>query len=62
MLLDLIKDAENQAAAASASEPAPRFTAADEEVVEQLVERLRHQILSEMAAQIPSERRPSQSP
>jgi hypothetical protein len=50
MLLDMIKDAEKQAAAAPASEPAPRFTAADEEVVEQLIERLRHQILSEMAA------------
>jgi Family of unknown function (DUF5681) len=62
MLLDLIKDAEKQADAATAPEPAPRFTAADEEVVEQLIERLRHQILSEMAAQIPSERQPSQSP
>lgn len=62
MLLDLIKDAEKQAGAATAPEPAPRFTAADEEVVEQLIERLRHQILSEMAAQIPSERQPSQSP
>ena len=62
MLLDLIKDAENQAGAATAPEPAPRFTAADEEVVEQLIERLRHQILSEMAEQIPSERQPSQSP
>ena len=62
MLLDLIKDAEKQADTATAPEPAPRFTAADEEVVEQLIERLRHQILSEMAAQIPSERQPSQSP
>jgi hypothetical protein len=50
ILLDLIKDAEKQAGAATAPEPAPRFTAADEEVVEQLIERLRHQILSEMAA------------
>ena len=50
MLLDLIKDAERQAGATTASEPAPRFTAADEEVVEQLIERLRHQILSEIAA------------
>ena len=50
MLLDLIKDAEKQAGAATAPEPAPRFTAADEEVVEQLIERLRQQILSEMAA------------
>jgi hypothetical protein len=50
ILLDLIKDAEKQAGAATAPEPAPRFTAADEEVVEQLIERLRHQILTEMAA------------
>ena len=50
ILLDLIKDAEKQAGAATAPEPAPRFTAADEEVVEQLIERLRQQILSEMAA------------
>jgi len=50
MLLDLIKDAEKQTSAASASEPTPRFTEADEEVVEQLIERLRHQILTEMAA------------
>ena len=50
MLLDLIKDAEKQAATATAPEPAPCFTAADEEVVEQLIERLRHQILSEKAA------------
>jgi hypothetical protein len=50
MLLDLIKDAEKQAGAAPTPEPAPRFTAADEEVVEQLIERLRHQILTEMAA------------
>jgi hypothetical protein len=50
MLLDMIKDAEKQAATAAAPEPAPRFTAADEEVVDQLIERLRHQILSEMAA------------
>lgn len=61
ILLDLIKDAEKQAGAATAPEAAQRFTAADEEVVEQLIERLRHQILSEMAAQIPSERQPSQS-
>src|SRR5271165_265408 len=49
ILLDMIKDAEKQAGAVPAPEPAPRFTAADEQVVEQLIERLRHQILSEMA-------------
>jgi hypothetical protein len=49
MLLDMIKDAEKQTAAASPAEK-PWFTAADEEVVDQLIERLRHQILSEMAA------------
>jgi hypothetical protein len=53
MLLDLIKEAEKQIAAAAAAEPAPRFTKADEEVVEQLIERLRHQILTRMAAQKP---------
>jgi len=52
MLLDLIKDAERQtaAAAAAAPEPPPPFTKADEEVVEQLIERLRHQILTEIKA------------
>jgi hypothetical protein len=50
ILLDLMKDAEKQTATIPAPEPAPRFTAADEEVVEQLIERLRHQIMSEMAA------------
>jgi pyruvate/2-oxoglutarate dehydrogenase complex dihydrolipoamide acyltransferase (E2) component len=50
MLLDLIKDAEKQTAAATAPEPSPRATLADEQVVEQLIERLRHQIRSEMAA------------
>jgi len=49
MLLDMIKEAEKQTAAALPEKPS-RFTAADEEVVEQLIERLRHQILSEMAA------------
>ena len=52
MLLDMIKDAEKQAGAVPEPDPAPRFTAADEEVVEQLMERLRHQILSEMTAAV----------
>ena len=50
MLLDLIKDAEKQAGAVPAPQSTPPFTAADEEVVEMLIERLRHQIRSEMAA------------
>ena len=49
MLLDMIKDAEKQTTGAPPEESS-RFTAADEEVVEQLIERLRDQILSEMAA------------
>jgi hypothetical protein len=49
MLLDMIKDAEKQTAAASPPEKA-WFTAVDEEVVEQLIERLRDQIACEMAA------------
>ena len=55
MLLDLIKDAEKQAGAAPAPEAPPPFPAADEEVVEQLIERLRHQILTEMAANAASQ-------
>jgi hypothetical protein len=50
MLLDLIKEAEKQTATGTQTEPPPPFTAADEEVVEQLIERLRHQIMTEMAA------------
>ncbi len=53
MLLDLLKDAEKQTAAATAAEPLQQFTAADEEVVEQLIDRLRHQIQSEMTAGSP---------
>jgi hypothetical protein len=49
MLLDMIKDAEKQTAATPPPEK-PWFTAADEEVVDQLIERLRHQISFEMAA------------
>jgi hypothetical protein len=55
MLLNLIKDAETRAAAATAPEPSPRFTAAVEEVVEQLIVRLRRQILTEMAANATSQ-------
>jgi hypothetical protein len=49
MLLDMIKDAEKQAAAAPQPEPSQWFTKADEEVVETLIERLRHQVRTEMA-------------
>ena len=64
MLLDLIKDAEKQTAAATAAEPSPRFTAADEEVVATLIERLRHQILTEMAAAatVPQPAEPAPAP
>jgi len=50
MLFDMMKDAEQKAGAAAPPPEPPPFTAADEEVVEQLVERIRHQILTEMAA------------
>jgi Family of unknown function (DUF5681) len=49
MLLDIMRDAEKQAGAAPRAEAPRRFTAADEEVVDQLIERLRDQLLSEMA-------------
>ena len=49
MLFDMMKDAE-QKAGAPAPQPEPRwYTRADEEVVETLVERIRHQLLTEMA-------------
>jgi len=49
MLFDMMKDAEQKAGAAAPSPEPPPFTKADEQVVEQLVERIRHQILTEMA-------------
>jgi hypothetical protein len=62
MLLDMIKDAEKQAAAASPPEPSQWFTKADEEVVETLIERLRHQVRAEMAAAAaPEQNRATQS-
>ena len=48
MLFDMMKDAEHKAGVAPPPEPPP-FTKADEEVVETLVERIRYQILTEMA-------------
>jgi len=49
MLFDMMKDAEQKAGAAAPPPEPPPFTRADEEVVETLVERIRHQILTEMA-------------
>ena len=49
MLFDMMKDAEQKAGVAAALSEPPPFTRADEEVVETLVERIRHQILTEMA-------------
>jgi hypothetical protein len=53
MLLDIIRDAEKQAGASPPLEASRRFTPADEEVVAQLIDRLRAQVLSEMTCQIP---------
>ena len=49
MLFDMMKDAEQKAGAAAPPPEPPPFTRADEEVVETLVERIRHQILTEIA-------------
>jgi hypothetical protein len=49
MLFDMMKDAEHKAGVAPPPPEPPQFTKADEEVVETLVERIRHQILTEMA-------------
>jgi hypothetical protein len=49
MLFDMMKDAEHKAGVAPPPPEPPPFTKADEEVVETLVERIRHQILTEMA-------------
>jgi len=43
MLIDMQKDVEQKAGVASPRRSPPRFTEADEEVVEQLAERIRHQ-------------------
>jgi hypothetical protein len=51
MLLDIIKDIEKQAGTPPAREPAP-FTAADEEVIDNLVARLRLAWEQEAATQI----------
>ena len=49
MLIDMLKDIEQKAGTAPPSEPA-KFTAADEEVLEHFVARLRRQIAAEAAA------------
>ena len=51
MLFDMMKDAEQKAGVAVPPPEPPPFTPADEEVLQQLKERLRAQILEEMAAQ-----------
>src|SRR5216683_5143995 len=51
MLFDMMKDAEQKAGVASPPPEPRRLTEADKEVVQQLVERIRRQILAEMAAQ-----------
>jgi hypothetical protein len=50
MLFDMMKDAEHKAGAAAPPEPR-RLGEADREVVQQLVERIRRQLLAEMTAQ-----------
>jgi len=49
MLFDMMKEAEQKAGVAAPAPEPPPFTAADEKVLEQLVERIRHQILTEMS-------------
>jgi hypothetical protein len=49
MLFDTMKDAGQKTAVVASPPDSSWYTAAVEEVVEQLVERIRHQILTEMA-------------
>jgi hypothetical protein len=49
MLIDMMKDAEQKADVASPPSESRRFTEADEEVVQQLVEQIRRQVLQEIA-------------
>jgi hypothetical protein len=51
MLFDMIKDAEQKASVTSPASEPRRLDAADKEVVQQLVDRIRRQILAEMAAE-----------
>jgi hypothetical protein len=54
MLLDIMRDAEKQAGGALPPVAPRQFTMADEEVVAQLIDRLRDQVLSEMACKSPA--------
>src|SRR5271166_5940174 len=49
MLIDMMKDVEQKANGAPQPPSPPPFTEADEQVLEQLVERIRHQVLQEIA-------------
>ena len=49
MLIDMLKGVEQKAGVASAPPAPPPLTEADEQVAEQLVERIRHQVLQEIA-------------
>jgi hypothetical protein len=51
MLFDMIREVEQKASVASPVPEPCRPDAADEEVVQQLVDRIRQQILAEMAAE-----------
>jgi hypothetical protein len=49
MLIDMMKGVEQKAGVPSPTPEPPPLTEADEQVVEQLVERIRHQVLQEIA-------------
>ena len=49
ILYDMMKDVEQNAGVASPPPTPPPIIKADEEVVDQLVERIRHQVLQEIA-------------
>jgi hypothetical protein len=51
MLFDMIKDVEQKASVASPVPELRRLDAADKEVVQNLVDRIRRQILAEIAAE-----------
>jgi hypothetical protein len=51
MLFDMIKDVEQKVSVTSPAPEPRRLDAADEEVVQNFVDRIRQQILAEMAAE-----------